>query len=65
MRLSVTIFRNEQGGYIASCPSLPGCRCLGQTRQEAAKKLDDAIRGYIAAINNFVPEHLTPEVVEV
>jgi hypothetical protein len=35
----------------------------GQTRREAQEKLEDAIRGYIAAVSNFVPEQIQ-EVVE-
>ncbi len=65
MRLSVRIIPNSQGGYTAVCPTLPGCMSRGGTRNEAREKLDEAIRGYFAAVNNFVPEHLPPEVVEV
>ena len=32
--------------------------------EEARKALDDAIRGYIAAVSNFVPENVVEEVVE-
>jgi predicted RNase H-like HicB family nuclease len=37
----------------------------GQTREEATVKLDDAIRGYIAAMSNFIPERVDQEVLEV
>ena len=65
MKLSVRIITDDSGGYRAICPTLPGCMSKGNTRQEARDKLDEAIRGYFAAINNFVPENLPPEVVEV
>ncbi len=65
MKLSVRIVADEKGGYTAICPTLPGCMSRGSTRQEARDKLDEAIRGYFAAVNNFVPEHLPPEVIEV
>ena len=65
MKLCIRIVRDEQGRYLAACPSLPGCVGRGSTRDDAQKKLDEAIRGYIAAVNNFVPEHLVQEVVEV
>ncbi len=58
MRLYVRILRNEQGGFTASCPSLPGCVSTGQTEQQAKIKLEEAIRGYLASINNFVPAQL-------
>lgn len=65
MKLCVRIDENEQGRFTARCPSLPGCVSSGETRQEACEKLDEAIRGYIAAVSNFVPENVTHEVVEV
>jgi len=65
MKLCIQIGQDEQGGYTAVCPSLPGCISRGGTREEAQTKLDEAIRGYIAAIGNFVPEHLDHEVLEV
>ena len=64
MKLCIQIRPNGQGGFTAVCPSLPGCTSRGQTPQEAEKRLDEAIRGYIAAVSNFVPEHVPHEVVE-
>jgi len=65
MKLSIRIIQNEQGDYTGLCPSLPGCVSRGRTRTEAREKLDEAIRGYIAAVNNFVPEKLSGQVMEV
>jgi len=64
MKLAIRIADNEHGGFTAVCPSLPGCRSMGGTREEAKEKLNEAILGYIAAVNNFVPENLGPELVE-
>ena len=65
MKLCVRIAPNDTGGYTAQCPSLPGCTVRGSTKAEVCERLDEAIRGYIAAVNNFVPEHLDHEVVEI
>jgi len=65
MKLSVKIRPSDRGGFVAECPSLPGCMSHGQTREEATVKLDDAIRGYIAAMSNFIPERVDQEVLEV
>lgn len=65
MKLSIRIIVNEHGTYVATCPSLPGCTTQGQTREEAQQKIDEAIRGYIAALSNFVPDNVQHEVVEV
>ncbi len=65
MKLCIHIVRDETGEYMGVCPSLPGCMSRGHTRRQAREKLDEAIRGYIAAVSNFVPENLEHEVVEV
>ena len=64
MKVVVRRFVNEEGGFTAVCPVLPGCSCRGTTQDEARSKIDEAIRGYMAAVNNFVPEKVTPEYVE-
>ena len=64
MKLCIKIIPCDQGGFIAVCPSLPGCQSHGQTREEAQQKLDEAFRGYIAAMSNFVPENLEHVLVE-
>jgi len=54
----VRVRQNEQGGFTATCPSLPGCTSTGQTEQQAKAILEEAIRGYLASVNNFVPAQL-------
>jgi len=65
MNLSVRIIENDHGGFTAICPTLPGCMSTGKTRTEAREKLTEAICGYFAAVNNFVPENLPREIIEV
>jgi len=65
MKLCVHIVPDKRGGFVATCPSLPGCVSRGSTAEEARKALDDAIRGYIAAVSNFIPENVVERVVEV
>ena len=64
MKLSIKIIRNEQGGFTAVCPSLPGCVSTGMSPEEAREKLDEAIRGYLAAVSNFCTPDVVQEVVE-
>ena len=33
----------EVGGYVVSCPSLPGCYSQGDTIEEALKNIEEAI----------------------
>ena len=65
MKLCIRIRKADTGGYEAFCPSLPGCRSHGSTRDQAVTLLEEAIEGYVAAISNFVPEDLCKDVVEV
>ncbi len=58
MKLCVRLRRNERGRFIASCPSLPGCVSSGLTEQQARENLQDAIQGYLASVNEFVPERI-------
>lgn len=43
MKFFITIFQDEDGMYIAECPSIPGCVSQGETEQEAEKNLQEAI----------------------
>ncbi|HEV2493480.1 MAG TPA: type II toxin-antitoxin system HicB family antitoxin [Terriglobia bacterium] len=46
----VVIYPGEDGYWVAECPSLPGCVSQGKTREEAIDNIKEAIRGYIAAL---------------
>ncbi len=55
----VIIFRAEDDFWVAECPSLPGCLSQGKTKEEAVANIREAIRGYIAALEEdklAVPE---------
>ncbi|MBI3933258.1 MAG: type II toxin-antitoxin system HicB family antitoxin [Acidobacteria bacterium] len=40
----------EEGGYIVTCPALPGLVTEGNTLEEAREMARDAIRGYIESL---------------
>jgi antitoxin HicB len=40
----------DEGGYIVSCPQLPGCVTQGETVEEALVMVRDAIQGYIDSL---------------
>ncbi len=48
----VVIYPGEDGYWVAECPSLPGCISQGKTKEEAAQNIREAIRGYIAALQD-------------
>jgi predicted RNase H-like HicB family nuclease len=39
--------REDDGGFVASVPSLPGCVSQGDSRDEAMKNVREAIEVYI------------------
>ena len=43
---------DDDNGFIALAPDLPGCSAFGETRGEALTELDDAIEAWIAAAKN-------------
>jgi len=47
MKLRVVIEQDEDGVFVAQCPSLPGCISQGSTRSEALASIRDAIQGYL------------------
>ena len=65
----VIIYPGEDGYWVVECPSLPGCVSQGKTKKEAIVNIREAIRGYIAALeedNLPVPEdHFEAQVVAV
>jgi predicted RNase H-like HicB family nuclease len=44
MQFTITMYRDEDGVFIAECPAVPGCISQGATEQEAEANLRDAIR---------------------
>jgi predicted RNase H-like HicB family nuclease len=44
MKFLVSISNDEDGIFIAECPSIPGCVSQGITEAEAEANLADAIR---------------------
>jgi len=44
MKFTITISQDEDGMYIAECPSIPGCVSQGTTEQEAEKNIQEAIK---------------------
>ncbi len=55
----------EEGGYIVSCPSLPGCHSQGETLDEALENIGDAIKGYVEVFkkhNRPIPQEMEIEV---
>jgi predicted RNase H-like HicB family nuclease len=49
-RYTVLFEPAEEGGYVATCPALPGLVTEGDTLDEAREMAKDAIRGYLESL---------------
>jgi len=68
MRYRIVLEQDEDGIYIAECPTLPGCISQGKTRTEALVNVKDAIKGYIESLKKHkepIPPSIEEETVEV
>ena len=50
MKFRVIIEPDEDGVFVAECPTLPGCISQGASREEALTNIKDAIAGYLASL---------------
>ncbi len=53
MNYKVVVHESEEG-FSVSCPGLPGCWSQGSTEAEALENIEDAIREYLATIDDLV-----------
>jgi predicted RNase H-like HicB family nuclease len=68
MKYRIFIEQDEDGIFVAQCPSLPGCISQGNTRKEAIENIQDAIRGYLESLDKHdepIPPSIDEEIVEV
>ncbi|MGC9436263.1 MAG: type II toxin-antitoxin system HicB family antitoxin [Methanomicrobiales archaeon] len=68
MKFRVIIEMDEDGVFVAECPSLPGCISQGKTRAEALENIKDAAKGYLESLkkhNEPIPPSIFEEIVEI
>jgi len=56
---TIIVEREEDGGYHAFCPVLPGCHAQGDTYDEVLENIKDGIKLYIESLkahNDPIPE---------
>ena len=51
MRYRIAIHRSDEA-YSVSVPGLPGCWSQGATEDEALENIEDAMREYIAVVDD-------------
>ena len=68
MKFRVLIEQDEDGVFVAHCPTLPGCISQGKTRAEAQDNIREAILGYLESLkkhNEPIPPSITEEIIEI
>ena len=56
MKLTIVLEPQEEGGFTAFVPSLPGCISEGDTKEKAVKNIKEAIELYLEADTNELVE---------
>ncbi len=54
----------EYKGFVADCPSLPGCMSQGKTKTAALKNIKDAISGYLVVLKKHEKTNLLQDFFE-
>lgn len=52
MKLRVVLDPSDEGGYTVTVPALPGCISEGETREEALRKIREAIELYLEPVDD-------------
>jgi len=66
MNLKVVIAKDtEDGGFVVSCPALPGCHSEGETIEEALRNIRDAIQGCLAVLNERAEQSRDTQIIEI
>ena len=52
LKLHILLEKQDEGGYTAYVPELPGCISQGETRKEAVKNIKEAISLYLDELSH-------------
>jgi antitoxin HicB len=68
MKFRVIIEQDEDGVFVANCPTLPGCISQGKTRAEVHANIKEAIQGYLESLKKHdepIPPPISEEIIEI
>ena len=68
VKYRVFIEQDEDGMFVATCPTLPGCVSQGESRSEAHLNIREAVSLYLESLREHgdpIPPGIEEEVVEV
>jgi len=55
MDFKIILEEDEDGGYVVTVPSLPGCVSQGDTKEEAIKNIKEAIKLHVESLIEECP----------
>ncbi len=64
-RFKVVLAPCEEGGFVVSCPAIPGCHSQGETEKEALANIKDAIKGCLEVLNERAKAKKREKLIEV
>jgi predicted RNase H-like HicB family nuclease len=68
VKFRIIVEPDEDGVFVATVPSLPGCVSQGATRDQAVRNVREAIQGYLESLRERgepIPPAISEEVVDV
>jgi len=68
MKYRIEIEQDEDGMFVATVPSLPGCISQGTSRTEALENIQDAAQGYLESLRKHdepIPPPIEEEIIEI
>ncbi len=68
MKFRIIVEPDEDGVFVATVPSLPGCVSQGATRAEALGNVREAIEGYVESLRERdepIPPTINEEIIDV
>jgi len=68
VKFRIVVEPDEDGVFVATVPSLPGCISQGATRAEALQNVREAIEGYLESLRERgepIPPAINEEVIDV
>ena len=68
MKYRIYFEPDEDGVFVATCPSLPGCVSQGRTREEARRNIQEAIELYLESLREHgdpAPPGVEQELLEI
>ena len=68
VKFRILIEPDEDGVFVATVPSLPGCVSQGATRADALRNVREAIEGYLESLRERdepIPPAINEEVIDI